>query len=250
MERVAQMSGIENGMGSGNFLFDWGIGSVDGGALNVAPRESGGGMSRRGFLKSMGVGAATAVFSTNSLATLLNTSNGVIEKPMTPSEKAEKVFYPKDLENIFSKNEIIRDDYYFPNALSADKGKLSPFINERIKKGVVVLEGVPVVYPETPEKKEINKKPIFDSIIKLDLPISQDIKDELIKAENNTNDGKKVKKVVGHGLIVEAETVKGKGWVILPPGTLIARLDDKVVIASCLNPIYKIEERKCPPCSN
>jgi hypothetical protein len=72
----------------------------------------------------------------------------------------------------------------------------------------------------------------------------------LLKAKEGKNDGKLVKVVNGHGLIAEAETVKGKAWVILPPGTLIVNIEGKACIASCLNPIHRFEKRACPPCKD
>jgi hypothetical protein len=204
-------------------------------------------MNRRGFLtgtaKLAGAAVVAAALPTDAMAKLISTENGVIDKKPI----SEKNFSHEDINKIFDKGNITQDDYYYTNILLSiqEGGKQidSKFVTEKVSKGKKKIK-VPVSYAErTPTGKGVYAKDY-----ELDLPVSEEIKAELIKAKDGTNNGKIVKKVTGNGLIAEAETVKGRGWVILPPGTLLAKVDDKWCIASCLNPVYDVHKRPCPPC--
>lgn len=206
-------------------------------------------ISRRGFLKGAAVAAGAMAVGTMlpNEAEAKSKADQALESGKKIEDlhgDIEKGFRPEEIEAMYTKNEIRRSDYYRPDILSS--GKDSPFIKEQKRKGVSVKKDVLVVTPEpTPEGILV-----FQGEIRLDLPVSEEIKSELEKSKQGQNNGKLVRKVVGHGLIAEAETVRGLAWVILPPGTLIANIDGKACIASCLNPITRFEKRPCPPCKN
>jgi hypothetical protein len=204
--------------------------------------------SRRGFLTATGkvavAGIAGTILPTETLAKVFKTENGTIEKADKGSEKS---FTHEEINKIFDKENITQDDYYYTDILLSiqDGGRQidSKFVVEKVKKGVKKIK-VPVAYSQKTPTGDF----VYAKDYELDLPVSEEIKAELIKAKDGTNNGKIVKKVTGNGLIAEAETVKGRGWVILPPGTLLARVDSQWCIASCLNPVYDVHKRPCPPC--
>jgi hypothetical protein len=211
---------------------------------------------RRGFLTATGkvavAGIAGTILPTETLAKVFKTENGTIEKADKGSEKS---FTHEEINKIFDKGSISINDYYFTDILmykiggEAKTQQDTKFIKEKIEKSIknknpIKKIKVPVAYSEKNHAGVV----VYDEDYALDLPVSEEIKIELEKAKNNTNNGKIVKKIVGDGLIAEAETIKGRGWVILPPGTLLAKVDDRWCIASCLNPVYQIDKRPCPPC--
>ena len=60
------------------------------------------------------------------------------------------------------------------------------------------------------------------------------------------------KEVTGNGLIVYAEVVGGKGYAVLPPGTIlikqsIGEYKGSQVILGCMNPIIARAQGNCPP---
>ncbi len=204
-------------------------------------------ISRRDLLRGAAAAALGAGLNDSSFATKIDSPHGDIEKG----------FRPEEIEKMFKEERILRSDYYRPDILSS--GKRSPYIKSQIQKGIEVIKDVPVAVP----KKTLNNIGVFQETIRLDLPVSQTIKDQLEMIVSD-NYGKysqlsHVRLVTDNGLIVETQTAAKekdykKAWVILPPGTLLVKVDniggDDVhwCIAACLNPIYRVDKRKCPPC--
>ena len=203
MERPIQINITENGGGSGNFLSDWGIVSVDSGALNVAPINSSV-TSRRRFLGMMGVGAVATTMP--SLGSANQDHDVSIDRRQTEDEEREHKIFDR-LEELFTP--YLKNDFkYYKPKLTGPK---SPCWQIKLKQKEVIKKGEYILRPG----EEV-------------LPAPYDM---AVKAEGSFGQGGTDKSLViaviqkGTPIITKRIELNGK-YSIVP-----------VEIATCANPI-------------
>lgn len=205
-------------------------------------------VSRRSFLIGIGAVSATALFSAmpkNASAA----TDAAIAKKMEVGTQGMLEYDKEAARNKFINNPekgVIKDHfeaeakfkkgeyyYYYPESVLDTKSKSSFQI----------------------EREALAKDP-KNNILKINNRVAltdggkgkEIMKDIYVTKE----EAESAKEVTGNGLIVYAEVVGGKGYAVLPPGTIlitqsIGEYKGSQVILGCMNPIIARAQGNCPP---